>query len=73
MSDIKNDEYNSTLPDQQKLVFDNVYGELEFYKKKCEVMEKDLFKSQTQVKKLEISLKKLQELNAMNGKVTIFI
>ena len=36
-----------------KLTFDNVYGELDYYKKKCEILEKDLFKSQTQIKKLE--------------------
>jgi hypothetical protein len=66
MSDFKPD--NSHL-DDEKLVFDNVYGELDFYKKKCDVLEKDLFKSQTHIKKLEISLKKSQDMNAINGKV----
>jgi hypothetical protein len=55
--------------DAQKLIFDNVYGELDFYKKKCDVLEKDLFKSQVQIKKLEVSLKKVSEINAVNGKV----
>ena len=52
-----------------KLTFDNVYGELDYYKKKCEILEKDLFKSQTQIKKLDANLKKTQELNSMYGKV----
>ena len=54
-----------------KLTFDNVYGELDYYKKKCEILEKDLFKSQTQIKKLDASLKKTQEINSMYGKVII--
>jgi hypothetical protein len=54
-----------------KLTFDNVYGELEYYKKKCEILEKDLFKSQTQIKKLEVNLKKTQEINSIYGKVKI--
>ncbi len=53
----------------EKLVFDSVYGELEFYKKKSDVLERDLFKSQTQNKKLELSLKKSQDINALYGKV----
>jgi len=59
----------SHMQDNQKLIFDNVYGELDFYKKKCDVLEKDLFKSQIQIKKLEVSLKKVTEINAVNGKV----
>jgi hypothetical protein len=59
----------SHMQDNQKLIFDNVYGELDFYKKKCDVLEKDLFKSQIQIKKLEVSLKKVSEINAVNGKV----
>jgi hypothetical protein len=74
MSDIDNKSnvgVNSVNPtqDTQKLIFDNVYGELDFYKKKCDVLEKDLFKSQMQIKKLEVSLKKVSEINAVNGKV----
>ena len=59
----------SHIQDNQKLIFDNVYGELDFYKKKCDVLEKDLFKSQIQIKKLEVSLKKVSEINAVNAKV----
>ena len=55
----------------EKLTFDNVYGELDYYKKKCEILEKDLFKSQTQIKKLDVNLKKTQEINSMYGKVII--
>ena len=61
------------LNEGSKLTFDNVYGELEFFKKKSESLEKDLFKYQTLNKKLEISNKKLQDLNNLNGKVTFFI
>ena len=49
--------------------FDNMFGELEFYKKRCEVLEKDLIKSQNTIKKLDVSLKKLQEINTLNAKV----
>ncbi len=52
-----------------KLKFDNVYGELEFFKKKCEILEKDLFKSQTTNKKNESIIKKLQDMIAIYGKV----
>ena len=50
-----------------------MYNELEFYKSKCEVYEKDLFKSQTQLKKLELSIKKLQDKIALNSKVSILL
>ena len=40
---------------------------LDFYKKKCEVLEKDLFKSQTQIKKLELSMIKSQEILTKNA------
>lgn len=58
-----NDEFTNNLK------FDNMYNELEFYKSKCEVYEKDLFKSHTQIKKLELSIKKIQEINQVNAKV----
>lgn len=45
-------------------------NDLNFYKKKCEVLEKDLFKSQTQNKKDNMMIKKLQEMTAMYGKTT---
>ena len=75
MSDIENKENKSNFTSNSfheghKLVFENVYGELDFYKRKCDVLERDLFKSQTQVKKLEISMKKVAEINALNGKVS---
>ena len=53
--------------------FDNMFGELEFYKKRCEVLEKDLIKSQNSIKKLDVSIKKLQEINTINAKVKIKI
>lgn len=49
--------------------FDNMFGELEFYKKRCDVLEKDLIKSQNTIKKLDVLLKKLQEINTINAKV----
>lgn len=52
------------------LKFDNVYGELEFFKKKCEIFEKELFKCQTQNKKNENIIKKLQDMIAVYGKTT---
>lgn len=69
MSEIINTNENQV--ESSKLVFDNVYGELEFYKKKCENIEKDIFKYQTMNKKLEISNKKLQDLYSLNGKVKL--
>jgi len=76
MTEIEKDEnYNhinkNCLIHSDKLNFDNVYGELEYYKKKCEILEKDLFKSQTLIKKLEVNLKKTQEINSIYGKVKI--
>jgi hypothetical protein len=61
MSEIEND----------KLKFDNVYSELEYYKKKTSVFEKDLFKSQTQNKKNEATIKKLQDMISIHGKVEV--
>ena len=49
--------------------FDNMFGELEFFKKRCDVLEKDLIKSQNSIKKLDVSIKKLQEINTINAKV----
>jgi hypothetical protein len=55
--------------DNDKLKFDNVYGELDYYKKKTSVLEKDLFKSQTLNKKNEATIKKLQDMISIHGKV----
>ena len=55
-----------------KLKFDNVYGELDFFKKKCEILEKDLFKTQTSNKKNDSIIKKLQDMIAIYGKVFFF-
>jgi hypothetical protein len=49
-----------------------MFGELEFYKKRCDVLEKDLVKSQNTIKKMDVSLKKLQEINTINAKVRFF-
>ena len=57
----------------EKLKFDNMYNELEFYKHKCEILEKDLFKSQTLNKKNEVTIKKLQDMISIHGKVFILI
>ena len=46
------------------------FDDLEFLKKKVDILEKDLFKSQTQIKKLENQLKKSQDLMSQNNKVT---
>jgi hypothetical protein len=48
--------------------FDNVFGELDFYKRKCEELEKDLFKSMTQNKKNDMNIKKLQDMISVYGK-----
>ncbi len=42
---------------------------IEFLKKRCDILERDLFKSQTKNKKLELSLKKAQELISKNSVV----
>ncbi len=46
------------------------FDDLEFLKKKVEILEKDLFKSQTQIKKLETQLRKSQEYMSQNNKVS---
>jgi X-X-X-Leu-X-X-Gly heptad repeat protein len=43
----------------------------EYFKKRCEILENGLFKLQTQNKKLEDGMKKLQEMNAVYAKVTL--
>lgn len=53
----------------EPLRFDNMFGELEFYKKKCEVLERDLVRSQNTIKKMDVQVKKLQEINTINAKV----
>jgi hypothetical protein len=45
--------------------------EIDFYKKRCDILEKDLFKSQTQNKKNEALIKKLQDMVSLYGKVLI--
>lgn len=45
--------------------------DIEILRKKVESLEKNLFKSQTQIKKLESQLQKSQELISQNGKVLI--
>jgi hypothetical protein len=58
--------------ENEKLKFDNVYGELDYYKKKTSILEKDLFKSQTLNKKNEASIKKLQDMISIHGKVITY-
>ena len=45
---------------------------VDFLNKRCEVLESDLFKSQTKIKKQDFEIKKLQEINTINNKVIIF-
>jgi hypothetical protein len=45
--------------------------DIEYFKKRCEILENGLFKLQTQNRKLEDGMKKLQEMNAVYAKVTI--
>lgn len=69
MSDINGLKEN----DQEKLKFDSVFDELEFFKKKCEAFEKDQFKMQTNLKKNEQIIKKLQDMVSVFGKVFLII
>ena len=39
----------------------------EFYRKRCDVLEKDLFISQTKIKKLELSIRKSQDMLSKNA------
>jgi hypothetical protein len=64
-------KHKDTCEGQEPMKFDNMFGELEFYKKRCEVLEKDLIKSQNTIKKMDVSLKKLQEINTINAKVKV--
>ena len=43
--------------------------DMDILRKKVDSLEKNLFKSQTQIKKLESQLQKSQELISQNGKV----
>ena len=70
MSATKN-KVKETAEIQEPFKFDNMFGELEFYKKRCDILEKDIIKSQNTIKKMDVSLKKLQEINTINAKVNI--
>ncbi len=63
--DRETDRYDSPTSNP----FNNLYGELDFYKKKCDVLENDVQKLQTNTKKLESALKQVQEINVVNAKV----
>jgi len=63
----------SKIDNLDKNEFKNMYGELDFYKKRCEVLEKDVQKLQSLNKKLETALKQVQELNLINGKVFLLL
>ncbi len=72
--------FTQTQPEQTeaKSSFKNMYGELDYYKKKCDALEKKctgledkLFKTEIQSKKLETMIKQLQEINNSNAKVRI--
>ena len=74
MDELKFLKNNLNSPSQLKYINLNSTNDLdpkafEFYKKKCEILEKDLFKSQLNNKNLEISLKKSQDLISKNVKV----
>lgn len=45
--------------------------ELNFSNKRLEVLESDLFKSQTKIKKQDIEIKKLQDMITLNNKVIL--
>ena len=47
--------------------FENINEELEFYRKKCVIIETDLFKAQIQNKKLDSQIRKLQEIVTSNS------
>jgi hypothetical protein len=54
------------------LLIESGMNETDFFKKRCDTLEKDLFKSQTQNKKNEALIKKLQEMIALYGKVNSY-
>ena len=54
-------------PDITKMTDEEVRQELLEQRKRYEVMEKDLFKAQTETRKTEKSLKQLQELQSKHG------
>lgn len=58
---------------KKKEIQGNNIEDMDYYIKRSEVLENDLFKLQMQNKKLEDGLKKLQELNTLYAKVTNMI
>ena len=49
-TDITNSDHTSKIDNTiNNLEFKNVYGELDFYKKKCEVLDKDVQKLQKRI------------------------
>lgn len=53
-----------------RVPYESLISESDYWKKKCDVLEKDLFKVSTQNKKLDIENKKLQEKINENSKQT---
>ena len=58
------------MDNSHKQKFNNIISELEYLKKKCEILEKDLFKSRVLNKKQETTITKLQEKLSLIGKNT---
>jgi hypothetical protein len=55
----------------ESILIESGMNEIDFYKKRCDILEKDLFKSQTQNKRNDALIKKLQEMIVLYGKVNI--
>ena len=58
------------MDNSHKQKFNNIISELEYLKKKCEILEKDLFKSRVLNKKQETIIAKLQDKLNLLGKNT---
>lgn len=60
-------EYTEDWPDINTMSIDQLKIELLDQRARYEVMEKDLFKAQTNTRKAEAQLKSLQDLSSMHG------
>lgn len=58
------------LPDFENLSFEKIREEFLNERQRCEILEKDLFKSQTHCRRLETQIKQLQDINTANAKNT---
>jgi hypothetical protein len=68
-SELEEKVLSENTEDERKLVLKKQEEEIKNYEKRCEILEKDVFKLQMQIRKSDDTIKKLQNLNTLNANV----